>query len=189
MASTSDSTDSVTPENVAEAIRPPRTSMSSSLDRKRTSPPDSWTGVEFQKRLERDACLAGGGGFRAPAQRAEDFLAGRESADLPDSSYSRGLAPCDLGALLPAFVVAELRTALQEFDRKIPGFVRNGLMIAPETRTSSPVRILRDPSTLAVQGIEGLHALGEGAGWSGGIVTSAADGLRLADRARSRRAS
>jgi len=147
---------------------------------------DAWTGVAFQRNLERDAFLAGGGGFRAPAQRAEDFLAGRESPDLPDSSYARGLVPCDLSALLPGFLVEELRLALVEFDRKIPGFVRQGLMIAPETRTSSPVRVPRDPSTLAVEGIEGLHALGEGAGWSGGIVTSAADGLRLADRARSR---
>ena len=151
-------------------------------------PSDAWTGVEFQRALERDAYLAGGGGFRAPAQRAEDFLVGREGADLPDSSYSRGLAPCDLASLLPAFVVSELRSALADFERKIPGFVQNGLMIAPETRTSSPVRIPRDPTTLAVEGIEGLYALGEGAGWSGGIVTSAADGLRLADRARSRTA-
>jgi uncharacterized FAD-dependent dehydrogenase len=119
----------------------------------------------------------------------EDFLAGRESPNLPDSSYSRGLTSCDLGALLPEFVVTELRTALVEFERKIPGFVQNGLMVAPETRTSSPVRILRDPSTLVVDGIGGLYALGEGAGWSGGIVTSAADGLRLADRAKSRMAS
>jgi len=152
-------------------------------------PADAWTGVAFQRELERDAFRAGGGGFRAPAQMAEDFLAGRESADLPESSYSRGLVPCELSALLPGFLVSELRLALVEFDRKIPGFVRQGLMIAPETRTSSPVRVPRDPSTLAVDGIEGLFALGEGAGWSGGIVTSAADGLRLSDRAVSRIAS
>lgn len=151
--------------------------------RERGLEPGIWTGVEFQRAMERDAYLAGGGAFRAPAQRIEDFLDGRESPDLPRSSYARGLASRDLSQVLPGFVAREMKIALVEFDRKIPGFVRHGLMIAPETRTSSPVRVPRDPDTLAVPGIEGLHALGEGAGWSGGIVTSAADGLRLSDRA------
>lgn len=145
-----------------------------------------WTGIDFQVRIEKLAYLAGGGGFRAPAQRAGDFLAGAESRDLPDSSYARGLASRDLAQVLPEFVVSELRLALADFDRKIPGFVEHGLMIAPETRTSSPLRIPRDAATLEVPGIRGLFALGEGAGWSGGIVTSAADGLRLSDRARAR---
>lgn len=144
---------------------------------------DVWTGVNFQRKLERDAYALGGGGFRAPAQRASDFLEGKVGQDLPESSYARGLAPSDLATLLPEFVSSELAKALVDFDRKIPGFIRHGLMIAPETRTSSPLRVPREATTLAVPGIEGLYALGEGAGWSGGIVTSAADGLRLADRA------
>ena len=143
---------------------------------------DAWTGVGFQVEIEKAAFLSGGGGFRAPAQRARDFLAGVESADLPDSSYARGLASRDLAQVLPDFVVSELRLALRDFDRKIPGFVEEGLMIAPETRTSSPLRIPRDEATLEVPGVRGLVALGEGAGWAGGIVTSAADGLRFADR-------
>lgn len=146
-------------------------------------PSDTWSGIRFQKRIERDAYQLGGGGFRAPAQRAADFLAGRESPDLPDTTYPRGLASRNLRTLLPDFICREMSAALLDFDRKIPGFVSEGLLIAPETRTSSPLRVPRIPDTLAVPGIEGLYALGEGAGWSGGIVTSAADGLRLADRA------
>ncbi len=149
-------------------------------------PDDLWTGVRLQERLERDAYAMGGGGFRAPAQRAGDYLDGVSGGDLPESSYARGLASCDLAALLPPFMAGQIAHALEDFDRKIPGFIRHGLMIAPETRTSSPLRVPRDPETLGVPGFEGLYALGEGAGWSGGIVTSAADGLRLADRAVSR---
>jgi uncharacterized FAD-dependent dehydrogenase len=161
------------------------------LDRwaaERGTAPDAWTGIGFQVAIEKAAFLAGGGEFRAPAQRARDFLVGRESPDLPETSYARGLASRDLSQVLPDFVVHELRLALEDFDRKIPGFVEEGLLIAPETRTSSPLRIPRDPATLEAEGIRGLHALGEGAGWAGGIVTSAADGLRLADRAKARRA-
>lgn len=150
-------------------------------------PDDLWTGVRLQRKLERDAYAMGGGGFRAPAQTAADYLDGVVGDRLPESSYARGLASCDLAALLPEFMAVEIANALFDFDRKIPGFIRHGLLIAPETRTSSPLRVPRDPSTLSVPGIEGLYALGEGAGWSGGIVTSAADGLRLADRAVSRR--
>lgn len=146
-------------------------------------PDDVWTGVRFQRALEREAFALGGGGFRAPAQRAEDYLERRVGDSLPDSSYARGLTSADLSNLLPMFIAEELARALWDFDRKIPGFIRHGLMIAPETRTSSPLRVPRDPETLQVPGIDGLYALGEGAGWSGGIVTSAADGLRLADRA------
>lgn len=150
-------------------------------------PMDVWSGVRFQSALERAAYELGGGGFRAPAQRAVDFLEGRAGSDLGPTSYARGLASRDLDELLPQFVTSQLRQALVDFDRKIPGFIREGVLIAPETRTSSPMRVPRDPDTLQVPGIEGLFALGEGAGWSGGIVTSAADGLRLSDRAVSRK--
>lgn len=146
-----------------------------------------WNGVELQRSIERAAARAGGPGFRAPAQRAVDFLEGRESRDLPETSYARGLVPVELHALFPEFLGRAMERALLDFQRKIPGFAEKGLMVAPETRTSSPVRIPRDEATLAIRGFEGLYALGEGAGWSGGIVTSAADGLRLADRARTRK--
>lgn len=146
-------------------------------------PEDPWTGVRLQRHLERLAMEMGGGGFRAPSQRCGDFLANRSSVDLPESSYVRGLSPVELHGLFPEFISRALEVALLDFDRKIPGFVEHGLMLAPETRTSSPVRIPRDSKTLSPFGCEGLFALGEGAGWSGGIVTSAADGIRLADRA------
>jgi len=149
-------------------------------------PDDIWTGIRLQQKLERDAYLLGGGGFRAPAQRAADYLDGLVGQNLPDTSYARGLASVDLATLLPGFMAHAIAEALFDFDRKIPGFIKHGLMIAPESRTSSPLRVPRDPNTLGVPGIEGLYALGEGAGWSGGIDTSAADGLRLADRAVSR---
>jgi uncharacterized FAD-dependent dehydrogenase len=152
-------------------------------------PDDIWTGIRLQQKLERDAYAMGGGGFRAPAQRAADYLDGLVGQNLPETSYARGLASVDLAALLPGFMAHAIAEALFDFDRKIPGFIKHGLMIAPESRTSSPLRVPRDPDTLGVPGIEGLYALGEGAGWSGGIVTSAADGLRLADRAVSRQAN
>lgn len=150
-------------------------------------PDDVWAGVRLQRFLERRAMAMGGGAFRAPAQRCADFLGGVVSKSLPDSSYVRGLAPCELHELFPSFISRALEVALLDFDRKIPGFIEHGLMLAPETRTSSPVRVPRDPATLSPEGCEGLFALGEGAGWSGGIVTSAADGIRLADRAKTRK--
>ena len=77
-----------------------------------------------------------------------------------------------------------LAEGFTDFDRKIPGFIREGLIVAPETRTSSPLRILRNPETLESVSTQGLFVLGEGAGYAGGIITSAADGVRLANRAR-----
>lgn len=150
-------------------------------------PDDVWAGVRLQRFLERRAMAMGGGSFRAPAQRCADFLGGAVSKTLPESSYVRGLSPCDLHDLFPVFISRALEAAFLDFDRKIPGFVEHGLLLAPETRTSSPVRVPRDGATLSPPGCEGLFALGEGAGWSGGIVTSAADGIRLADRAKARR--
>lgn len=150
-------------------------------------PDDVWSGVRLQRHLERRAMEMGGGAFRAPAQRCGDFLGGVVSSALPETSYARGLASSDLHDLFPPFISRALEAGLLDFDRKIPGFVEHGLMLAPETRTSSPVRVPRDPATLSPAGCEGLFALGEGAGWSGGIVTSAADGIRLADRAVARK--
>jgi len=147
-------------------------------------PDDLFAGMAFQRAIERRAAKMGGAGFRAPAQRARDFLGGKASIDLPDTSYPRGLSPVDLHDLFPRFVLERLEGSLSQFDRKIPGFVEHGLFIAPETRTSCPLRFHRDPASLVCPTIGGVYPLGEGAGWAGGIVTSAADGLRLADRAR-----
>ncbi|HEY3353368.1 MAG TPA: FAD-binding protein [Polyangia bacterium] len=139
-------------------------------------------GVELQRQLERAAFGLGGGAQRAPAQRARDFLAGRVSADLPRSSYLPGVTSADLAAALPPFVTAALKVGLKQFERRLPGFLSaDALLVAVETRTSSPLRIERDRATRVSPTHPGLYPVGEGAGYAGGIVSAAIDGLRTAD--------
>jgi uncharacterized FAD-dependent dehydrogenase len=142
--------------------------------------PDALAGFEFQRSLER-AAFGIAGDYRAPAQRAADFLKRRLSEALPESSYPLGLVPADLRALLPAFLVEALDRALRTFDRKTAGFVREGVLIAVEARVSSPVRILRDDDTRQSVSHAGLYPCGEGAGYAGGIMTSAVDGMKSAE--------
>ena len=139
-------------------------------------------GIAFQRHLERTAFMAGGGGYRAPAQRLTDFLRDREG-DLPSgTSYRPGLTARKLSEVLPARLHRPLARALGRFDRKMPGFVtKESNLIAVETTTSSPVRVLRDPKTLVCPTLPGLYPCGEGAGWAGGIVSSAIDGIRVAE--------
>jgi len=140
-------------------------------------------GVELQRSIERAAFVAGGGAFRAPAQRLGDFLAGRPSGAVGDSSYRPGLAPTDLGRVLPPFVTAALRAGLRRVGQRLPAFLHDeALLIGVETRTSAPVRFLRDAETLRATGVEGLYPVGEGAGYAGGIVSAALDGARAAER-------
>jgi uncharacterized FAD-dependent dehydrogenase len=140
-------------------------------------------GVELQRSLERAAFAAGGGDFRAPAQRLGDFLAGRPSAEVGASSYRPGLEAADLGAILPPFVATALRDGLRRVGQRLPGFLHaDALLVGVETRTSAPVRFLRDPDSLVARGLEGLYPAGEGAGYAGGIVSAALDGARIADR-------
>ncbi|HMC93546.1 MAG TPA: FAD-binding protein [Polyangia bacterium] len=140
-------------------------------------------GVGFQRDIERAAYRAGGGRFRAPAQRLGDFLAGRTSGSLGASSYRPGLTPADLGAVLPPFVVEALRTGLRQIGARLPAFLLSeALLIAAETRTSAPVRFLRDPESLVSPSLVGLYPCGEGAGYAGGIVSAALDGARVAER-------
>ena len=141
---------------------------------------DALGGIAFQEQIERLAYAAGASPYYAPAQRAADFMHGRASIDLPceDISFTPGVTPADLASVLPGFIVEPLRRALAAFDKKIPGFIEQGILIGVETRTSSPVRMLRDPDTFQAAGIAGLVPVGEGAGYSGGIVSSAVDGLR-----------
>jgi uncharacterized FAD-dependent dehydrogenase len=138
-------------------------------------------GVAFQRAIERAAFEAGGGGFHAPAQRAADFLAGRASSAAGASSYRPGLAPGRIDALLPPFVAGPLARAIERWDRTLPGFAREGQLVGVETRTSAPVRIVRDERTLESPSLAGLYPGGEGAGYAGGIVSAAIDGLRIAD--------
>jgi uncharacterized FAD-dependent dehydrogenase len=140
-------------------------------------------GVELQRSVERAAFAAGGGSFRAPAQRLGDFLAGRPSAEVGESSYRPGLAPGDLSRVLPPFVAEALRAGLRRVGQRLPAFLLDeALLIGVETRTSAPVRFLRDPETLRARGIDGLYPVGEGAGYAGGIVSAALDGARAAER-------
>jgi uncharacterized FAD-dependent dehydrogenase len=135
-------------------------------------------GVRLQEALERRAAVAGGGGNRAPVQRADAFAAGHHVVPPPlRASYRPGLTACDLGAVLPPGLRERLRVALRAFDARLPGFASEiGQLIGVETRTSSPVRIARDAETRSSREVEGLYPCGEGAGYAGGIVSAALDG-------------
>ncbi|MBN1402799.1 MAG: hypothetical protein JXA74_18295, partial [Anaerolineae bacterium] len=134
--------------------------------------------IAYQRDLEQRAYEAGGGGYIAPAQRAAD-LGERASTSLPETSYRPGVAPGRLDEVLPETAVPALKSALARFDRAIPGFVEKGVLIGLESRTSSPVRILRDENCESVS-VRGLYLLGEGSGYAGGIMTCARDALRFA---------
>jgi len=140
-------------------------------------------GVELQRQVERAASRAGGGRFRAPAQRLADFLEGRASTNVGASSYRPGLAAGDLGAVLPGFLTQSLRAGLRRLGARLPGFLfPDAVLVGAETRTSAPVRLLRDAKTLMSPSLEGLYPCGEGAGYAGGIVSAALDGARVAAR-------
>ena len=141
-------------------------------------------GLVFQKELERTAKQAGGGGQVAPGQRVTDFLSGKISISLPETSYFPGIKSAPLHELLPRWITSRMREGLTLFDRQIRGYVSNeSLLLGFETRTSSPVRIPRRDDTLEHPEITGLFPCGEGAGYAGGIVSAAMDGLRIADAA------
>ncbi len=140
-------------------------------------------GLAFQEEAERRAWGLAGGGFIAPAQRLGDFKAGKVSADVRKTTYKPGIASADLTGCYPEFVNAHLREALDKFERRMPGFVtQDALLIGVETRTSSPVQVVRDDDTLESVSLGGLYPCGEGAGYGGGIVSAALDGLRIAER-------
>lgn len=138
--------------------------------------------LDWQGQVERAAFQAGGGRFVAPAQRVTDFLAGRISASLPDCSYRPGLASVDLRAVLPARIHNPLAEALRVFDRRnLRGYVTDeAVMLGVESRSSAPVRIPRAADGLQSVSHPGLYPCGEGAGYAGGIVSAAIDGLRVA---------
>lgn len=147
------------------------------------SPEDSPLRVlHFQEELERMCWQQGNRKQTAPAQRMADFVNGRLSYDLPKSSYAPGLISSPLHFWLPPFVGKRLQEGFKTFGRQAHGFLTNeALMIAVETRTSSPVRIVRSPETLQHVRIEGLFPCGEGAGYAGGIVSAGVDGERCAE--------
>jgi uncharacterized FAD-dependent dehydrogenase len=145
--------------------------------------PGPLAGIGFQRHWEAKAFAAGGGDYRAPAQRVGDFLAGRPSTTLGEviPSYKPGVTPADLSLCLPDFAVAALREALPAFGRQIPGYdLADAVMTGVETRTSSPLRITRD-DTFQSRNTRGLYPAGEGAGYAGGILSAAVDGIRVAE--------
>jgi uncharacterized FAD-dependent dehydrogenase len=144
--------------------------------------PEPLAGLAYLRQQEQTAFRMGGGDYRAPAQRVSDFLHGRTSSSLPQVTYRPGVSAVDLAALLPGFVTEGLRRALPGWNRKIAGFVsEEAVLVGVETRTSSPVRIVRNENYASVSA-EGLYPVGEGAGYAGGIVSSALDGIRCAQR-------
>ena len=144
--------------------------------------PHPLAGIAFQRRFERAAFALGGGGFQAPVQRVGDFLKGRASTSIGSvqPSYTPGFCPADLTACLPPFASEALRQSLVLLDKKLRGFAHpDAVMTAVETRSSSPVRIERDEAMQSIR-LPGLFVCGEGAGYAGGITSSAVDGLRAA---------
>ena len=137
--------------------------------------------LRFQQQVEQLAFKAGGGNLVAPAQRMVDFVEGRLSADLPKNSYLPGTKSVQLNEVLPGWINERLRKALPVFGRKMKGYFTNeAILVGVESRTSSPVKIPRDRDTLQHPQIGGLYPCGEGAGYAGGIISAAIDGINCA---------
>lgn len=143
----------------------------------RQSPLD---GLAFRQIWERKAFAAGGGHYRVPAQRMTDFLSGRKSSVLGNTSVLPGVISADLQKILPEFVIHALKYGIKEYDKKMFGFItENAYLSGVETRTSSPVRICRGSDGQS-SNIRGIYPCGEGAGYAGGIISSAVDGMKAA---------
>ena len=138
--------------------------------------------LKYQQNIENLAFMAGGGNLVAPAQRMVDFVEGRISQNLPVNSYLPGTKSADLSLILPSFIHQRLKKALPVFGQKMKGYYTNeAILVGVESRTSSPIRIPRDKETLQHPQVKGLYPCGEGAGYAGGIVSAAIDGMNCAD--------
>lgn len=156
-------------------------SVDEKLVAKVTGEEDALAGIKFQSEIEQLCFNVGDGSQAAPAQRLVDFINGRSSKHLPSSSYIPGLFSHDVGSLLPSEITHALKHGVRQFAKRMKGYLTNeAVVIATESRTSSPVRIPRDGITLMHPQIEGLFPSGEGAGYAGGIVSAAVDGKRVA---------
>ncbi|AFD05175.1 NAD(P)/FAD-dependent oxidoreductase [Solitalea canadensis] len=143
---------------------------------------DPLAALRFQQEIEQKAFGAGGGFLKAPAQRMVDFVNKKISKDLPECSYLPGIVSSDLYSVLPDFVAQSLKNALPLFDKKMRGYFTNeAVLVGVESRTSSPVRIPRDKISLEHPQIKGLYPCAEGAGYAGGIVSAAIDGIKCAE--------
>ncbi|MEP6675591.1 MAG: FAD-dependent protein, partial [Ferruginibacter sp.] len=144
--------------------------------------------LKFQQMVEENCFTAGGGKMVAPAQRMVDFSQGKLSPTLPACSYLPGLHSVELGKILPDFIYTALAKAFVQFGKKMPGYFTNdAVVVATESRTSSPVRIPRNNDTLLHPQFANLYPCGEGAGYAGGIVSAAMDGERIAEAIRLKR--
>lgn len=143
---------------------------------------DPFVCLDFQKQVEKSCWEVAGKTQRVPAQRMVDFVEGRISKDFPKTSYQPGIISVDLNEVLPAVIVKRLRKALVSFGRKMKGYYTNEAVLhAPESRTSSPVSIPRNPDSLEHIDVKGLYPCGEGAGYAGGIISAAIDGIKCVD--------
>lgn len=144
---------------------------------------DPFLCLDFQKQIERKAWEMAGKTQQVPAQRLTDFMSGKKSIDLPKTSYQPGVVSVDLTKLFPDFITQRLQKAFAEFGKKMNGFVTpDAVLLAPESRTSSPVSIPRDRESFQHVQISGLYPCGEGAGYAGGIVSAAIDGMKCAEK-------
>ena len=153
------------------------------IDPDRDYPGHPLAGIELQRKLETRAYEVGGGDYLAPAQRVGDFLADRASTALGsvEPSYKPGVTLCNLADVLPPFAIAAIREAIPAFEKQIKGFAMpDAILTAVETRTSSPISIKRDASLQSIN-TRGLFPAGEGAGYAGGILSAAVDGIKVAE--------
>jgi hypothetical protein len=149
--------------------------------KKNVDPGDSLLLMHFQQLVEQNCFTAGGGKFVAPAQRMADFCSNKLSSLLPANSYLPGLSSTSLKNVLPGFIYQSLAKGFTTFGKKMPGYFTNeAVVVATESRTSSPVRIPRNMESLAHPQLNNFYPCGEGAGYAGGIVSAAMDGERVA---------
>ncbi len=143
------------------------------------TPDNPWICLDFQKEVEQNCWDAAGQTQQVPAQRLMDFINNKTSESLPESSYIPGMVSVNLKSVMPELITNRLHTAFLDFGKKMKGFLTNQAVLhAPESRTSSPVKVPRDKITLEHVDIKGLYPCAEGAGYAGGIVSAAVDGIR-----------
>ncbi len=143
---------------------------------------DPFVSLNFQRQIEQTCWQAAGCTQAVPAQRLLDFIQGKKSTNLPSSSYQPGIASVDLNTILPPFISKRLRVAFVDFGKKMNGFLTNeALLHAPESRTSSPISVPRDKETCMSVNTIGVFPCGEGAGYAGGIISAAIDGMKCVD--------
>jgi hypothetical protein len=145
------------------------------------APGSPLAGLRFQHHIEKLAFMAGGSCQKAPAQRLTDFMEDKISQSLPDTSYHPGTTAYPISQVLPDFITSRLKEGFKQFEIKMKGFLtRDAVILGVESRTSSPVRIPRDPEKMHHVQLTNFFPCGEGSGYAGGIVSSAMDGVNVA---------